>query len=205
MHAKAVPVTLLLTAAVVLAGCASADTLVVATVPDGELEPGWDFQQDESTVEEVQVGPITVAAFATQVFRHEDAPRGIMAVVTVSDVPLAGVEDRIRDQFRQRLDDDGVQRTERDTGTLQVDGATTEYTLYDAQIERQGARAEGLSIEYTYSCPDESTVVGFLGIARTEIQTSFGSSTDFSSWEEVAGSDWESQIAGMATSVECGG
>lgn len=201
----AVPVALLVGAAVLLAGCASADSLVVADVPPGDLASGWDLDRNRSTKQDVQAGPITVAAFATQVYDHDDRPRGLMAIVTVSDVPFADIDGRIRDQFQQRLEDEGVQRTQRRTGTVHVDGTSADYTLFDAEMDQEGARVEGLVIEYTYKCPDQSTVVGFLGLARTEVGTALGSSTDFATWEEIAGSDWRNDVGGMAERVECGG
>lgn len=197
----------LLTLTVALAGCASLDDLAAARLPDGALGPGWGAEGSQTQEGEIDAGPFTVAAWRSLIYEHDDRPKGIIAVVTVTDVMFADEEGRIRDQFRQRLQDEGVDRTERRSGEMSVDGETASYTLYDADIQdqQQQADAKGFVLEYTYKCDAEDTVVGFLGIARTEVQTAVGTSTDESTWEEIAGSDWQQSFGGMSTSVRCSG
>lgn len=194
---------LTLTTFIVLAGCASLDDLVVADVPDSELASGWSLDDENTGKDTVEAGPLTVAAFSKQVYEHSSAPQGVMAIVTVTDVPLANVQGRIREEFQKTLDDRDVDRTERRSGEIDVDGYTAEYTLYDAQTQQGGTNVEGFVLEYTYGCSDSGTAVGFLGFAVTEVQTGFGGGTDESTWEDVAGPNWESEIGGMAKDVKC--
>lgn len=196
-------VAVALVGTMLLAGCASLDSLTIADVPSDRRASGWSFDQEQSEKGEVNAGPLTVAAFASRVYQHSDTPQGAMAVVTVSDVPLADIKGRIREQFQQVLQDRNVQRTERRSGQMSVDGYTADYTLYDAEIQRQAATVEGFVLEHTYTCSDSGTVVGFLGLAATEIQTAFGGGQDMQTWHEVAGSNWENEFGGMSKQVKC--
>lgn len=196
-------VAVLVAAAVVLAGCVSADDLTPADIPASERPTGWTLDSERTEKGEINVGPITVAAFAKQVYNHDAQPQGVVAVVTVTDVPLADVQGRIRDEFDKTLQSQGVQRTERRSGQMQVDGQTADYTLYDAQVDQAGASVKGFVLEYTYSCGEAGNVAGFLGLAGTEVQTRFGGGSDASTWHDVAGSDWENEFGGMSKAVTC--
>lgn len=202
---RTAPLVAVLFLSVALAGCASLDDLNPARIPARSLEPGWSLNDDKTDSGEVKAGPLTVAVWRSLIWEHNDPPRGLIAIVTVSDVALADEEGRIRDEFANRLEEEGVTRTERRSGEMSVDGETADYTLYDAEIETDRARttAEGFVLEYTYKCGAEDTVVGFLAIARTEVHSAIGSSTDMSTWREVAGPDWEQSFGGMSTAVEC--
>lgn len=188
---------------VALSGCASLDSLVVADVPEDRLANGWSLDRERSEAGEVQAGPLTVAAFTSRVYDHGSQPKGAMAIVTVSDVAFADVEGQIRQQFREVLQEQGVERTERRSGQMPVDGFTADYTLYDARVTQSGVTVDGYVLEYTYGCSASGTVVGFLGLAATEIRSAVGSSSDASTWHEIAGSDWRSEFGGMSDQVRC--
>lgn len=197
-------VALALASALLLAGCADPSTFTAAVIPQEDLASGWSQDPERTGQDTVNVGPFTVAVVSKQVYEQSDMPRGVIAVVSVTDVPLAGVQDRIRTQFGETLQSQGVERTERESGQLTVDGRTADYTLYDAEMDAEGgARASGLVLEYTYTCDAEGTVVGFLGLARTEVQTAFGTSRNEQTWQEIAGSNWESEFGGMSKDIVC--
>lgn len=197
---------LVLTASMLLAGCTSLEDLTISEIPQDAQPAGWSLDEERSDEDEASAGPITVAAFATRVYTHENVPQGTVAVVTVSDVPLADVDARIRSRFQQVMADQGVQRSELRSGTMTVDGFEAEYTLYEATIEQEDAQGDGYVLEYTYGCDPVDTVVGFLGFAITEVQSGgFGGSND-DTWEDVAGPNWqEDSFDGMSKDVDCKG
>lgn len=202
---RKIALTVVLASAMVLAGCASLDSLTISKVPAEDRPSGWSLDEERSDEGEATAGPFTVAAFASRVYTHEEVPQGTVAVVTVSDVPLADEEGRIRDRFQQVLDERNVQRTERRSGTMTVDGFEADYTLYDATVEQDGAQGDGYVLEYTYKCDASGTVVGFLGFAVTEVQSGGFSGSNAETWEEVAGSNWQESFDGMSKDVDCKG
>jgi hypothetical protein len=187
---------LALTAA--LSGCISG---AFFPAEPASLAVGWTKDNSSSESGERGLPPLVVAKYQVNAYTG-GVPTGLLYVVSVSDVPLVDEQGEIQKELDARLTEKNVQLTERQKGSGSVGSDAAAFIWYDAVVPLLG---KGYAVDARYTCAGNGEAVRIFGFASTEGSSGLfgGGSTDLSSWEELVGRAFPTQLGGMAASVRC--
>ncbi|MBI4392442.1 MAG: hypothetical protein HY556_01405 [Euryarchaeota archaeon] len=201
--------SLLLAALVAIPGCISNSNFVAATIPDSALATGWIHNptKDKDDKKDLTVAQILITLRA---YERDALPLGSASVATVTKVPIYDVKPVIREQIDKTLEDSGITTTTDRTGVQNVGGNSLAYELFDATLTVNGAKVKGKAVVVQFECTQSSTLVAAVGLAQTEVPASTnlpigsqGTANDFSTWEALVGTQWQTQLGGMMSNVKC--